>query len=90
MAKKKFGNEYEIQYECVLDHNAYEYLRVSIEVDRANPTTRGVVCLNGRPIGLVEYLGKRRFKATRNGPTELGEFKDLGLAAAKIITDVLP
>ena len=92
MASKKFAKDYQIQYECVMDHDAYNFLRVSIEVDRARPETHGEVCLNGVPVGLIEYIGKKQFKATRYQGKErvnLGEFSILGRAAAAIITDFI-
>jgi hypothetical protein len=92
MARNRFANDFQIQYGCVIDHDTYNSLRVSIEVDRENPETRGEVFLNGHAIGTVEFLGKKRFHATRyNGEKRvtLGEFKELGRAAAGIISDFI-
>jgi hypothetical protein len=93
MSNDRFAKEFLVQYGCVTDHDAYEHLRVSIEVDKAFPETRGIVHLNGRPIGIVEYIDKKQFRAVRYQNTkevELGVYKKLGLATAKIITDLLP
>lgn len=92
MARKKFANEFQIQYGCVIDHDAYNWFRVSIEVDQEHPETRGEVFLNGHPVGLVEFLGKKQFRATRykgEKKVKLGEFPALGKAAAGIISDFI-
>jgi hypothetical protein len=92
MARSKFANEFQIQYGCVIDHDVYNSLRVSIEVDRDTPESRGEVFLNGRAVGLVEFLGKKRFHATRykgEKRVKIGEFAELGKAAASIISDFI-
>lgn len=87
---KKFGDCL-VQYGSVIDHNVYEYLRVSIEVPRGE-TKRGVVMLRGKPVGEVHWLSKNSFAAYRyigNRKKLMGNFKDVGFAAANIITTLL-
>lgn len=57
--KNLFGNEYEILYDTVRDHDTYGHLRVSLEVDR-QMTDRCVVYLNGRSIGIIVTEPARR------------------------------
>lgn len=50
--KNLFGNEYEILYDTIRDHDTYAFLRVTLEVDR-KMTDRCTVLLNGRLIGVI-------------------------------------
>ena len=92
MARIKFAKEFQVQYGCVIDHDAYNSLRISIEVDKESPETKGEVFLNGHAVGIVEFLGKKQFRATRykgEKRVKLGEFPELGKAAAGIISDFI-
>lgn len=84
---KRFGT-HQIQYGVVKDHGIYEHLRVSIEVDDATPTT-GIVYLNGKTVGSIEYVGKKKFRAARTKTGIIGEFTDLGRAAASVISEAI-
>ncbi len=95
MTRPKFAKEYQIQYGCILDHDTYNFLRVSIESDTESPETKGEVFLNGKPVGTIEYIGKKQFLATRyvgmgkNKMVKVGEFKEMGRATAAIISDFI-
>ena len=92
MARQRFAKEFQIQYGCVIDHDTYNFLRVSIEADATSPETKGEVFLNGKAIGTIEYLDKKRFQATRySGDTHVnvGEYRELGRASAAIISDFI-
>lgn len=94
--KRTMGN-YQIQYDTVLDHDTYNYLRVSFEVPRDEPD-RAIVILNGKEIGDI-YTVKNEagkvigFTAKRRPGTATPEivadepFKELGHAAAAIISN---
>lgn len=87
---KKFGDHY-IQYGVVKDHGIYEHLHVSIEVSNEIPTT-GVVILNGREIGTIEVVGKRQYEARRkvnDTLMPLATFKNVGRAAARVVSDFI-
>lgn len=75
--KNLFGNEYEILYDTIRDHDTYGSLRVSLEVDRTL-TDRCVVHLNGRPIGVVMAEPQPRhrvhytaFRFNADGPCQI-------------------
>ena len=85
---KRFGPHI-IQYGVVKDHGIYEHFHVSIEVNNDAPTT-GIVILNGREIGAVEFIGKKQFEARRkinNGLIYVATCKTVGKAAAAVISD---
>ena len=87
---KRFGDHY-IQYGVVKDHGIYEHLHVSIEVTDATPNT-GIVILNGKEIGTIEVVGKRQYEARRKVDDKLiplATFKNVGRAAAKVVSDFI-
>lgn len=89
-SNQRFAKEFLIQYGCITDHDAYEHLRVSVEVDKNSPETKGEVFLNGFPVGTVEFISKHKYQAIRyNGSTKIerGVYKKLGRAISSIITD---
>lgn len=93
--KRTFGN-YQTQYDTILDHDTYSWLRVSFEVPRDEPN-RAILILNGKEIGdiytvtndagkVIGFTAKRRpGTATPEITTE--PFKELGHAAAAIISN---
>jgi hypothetical protein len=103
LKKDRFG-KYEIQYDTILDHDIFEYLRVTFEVPRDNQNI-ATVFLNGESIGSVEvyrengkvkgYLG---WRFTR-GDSDLVQTaipvnngrpeKKLGKIAAMIVTNAV-
>lgn len=54
--KKRRFAEHEIYADCIVDHNTYEYLRVTIEVPRDSGDSVGEVFLNGKAIGKIKIL----------------------------------
>jgi hypothetical protein len=84
---KKFGI-HPIQYGVVKDHSLYENIQVSIEVHQDRPTT-GLVFLNGREVGQVEYVGKKNYRVVRHDKSVIEGFKELGKATAAVISDVI-
>lgn len=60
LKKHLFGDDHEIRYDSIINHDAYKYLRVSLEVPRGQDT-EALVLLNGKEIGkvMVERDGKR-------------------------------
>lgn len=68
-----FGNEYRVAYDVIQDHDAYAFLRISLEVDRKLPDTCTVL-LNGKEIGAVMFT-KNRYYAFRKSP--MGDIKVL-------------
>lgn len=100
LKKERFG-KYELQYDTILDHDAYEYLRVTFEVPRGQ-TDEAYVLLNGYEVGKVKtvsdgkkiigYLAlrvvRRTEACTQFDPINNGEpYKHIGKAAAAIISD---
>ena len=104
-AKQLFGKKYEkrtmgsynVQYDTILDHDTYAYLRVSFEVPRDEPN-HAILILNGKEIGdiytqmneagkVVGFTAKRR-PGTATPELRFDEpFKDIGHAAAAIISN---
>lgn len=92
---RTFGNDYTVRYDTVLDHDTYSWLRVSFEIPREDKDT-AVLVLNGKEIGTIKTVRDERkhclgFAAFRhplsNDPIRPALFKELGHAAAAIITD---
>jgi hypothetical protein len=65
-----FNNEYQILYDTIRDHDVYNYLKVSLEVDRGMDNV-AVVWLNGKPIGAITIID-HKYKALRKDT--MGEF----------------
>lgn len=103
MAKKPepmFGDDYDMKFDCIVNHEAYSFLRVSVEVPR-DQNKELVVLLNGREVGRLEAIRNMRkrvtgFKAFRFGKpndpsrqTPVGDapFPEMGRACAAIISD---
>jgi hypothetical protein len=97
MLKKHYFGAYEIQYDTILDHDIYEYLRVTFELSRETPYDNSTVLLNGVPVGKI-YLYKEkgkvkgyrgvRFRGNEEIPVNKGlPHKKLGKIAAMIISD---
>ncbi len=84
---KRFGI-HPIQYGVVKDHGIYEHLQVSIEVHDSKPTI-GIVFLNGNEVGEIEYVGKKHYKIMRKNKQVVDGFKELGKAAAAVISNVI-
>jgi hypothetical protein len=83
---KRFG-VHPVQYGVIKDHGVYENIQVSVEVHAERPTI-GVVFLNGKEVGTVEYMAKKHYKITRHDSTVIDGFKELGKATAAVISDV--
>lgn len=97
LAKKIFGDDHEIMYDSVINHDVYEYLRVSLEVPRGQ-TTEALILLNNKEIGkvIVEKQGKKTFGYTPFKKSDIGEyirlsdtktFRKLGKAVASVVSD---
>ncbi len=86
---RKFGT-LPILYDIVTDHDIYEYLRITIEVPRGQ-TSRAIVTLRGREVGEIVVHGKEYvpFRYTPKSKRKLPSTTTVGLAAAKIITNLL-
>lgn len=99
--KKFFGDDHEICYDSVGNHDVYKFLRVSLEVPR-NQTDKTIVLLNGKEIGEIfvskdgsktlGYTGYRYRSEANN--TYLAKDKishrHLGKVVAAIISDYAP
>jgi hypothetical protein len=94
--KNRFG-KYELQYDTIIDHDAYEHLRITFEVPRGQDTN-AMVLLNGREVGVVsvvregkKIIGYQAFRLGQYGnPYQIHPpFKHIGRAAAAIITDLI-
>jgi hypothetical protein len=94
---RTFGNDYQIQYDTVLDHDTYNWLRVSFEVDRGN-NDKAVLVLNGKEIGIImtirdesgRFMGFHAYRKNEDpsaAPLGSSLFNELGHAAAAIITN---
>ncbi len=94
--KRTMGN-YTNQYDTILDHDTYQYLRVSFEVPRDEPN-HAILVLNGKEIGdiytVMDEKGKViGFRAERRPGTATPKitfdepFKEIGHAAAAIISN---
>ena len=97
LAKNLFGDDHEIEYDVIRNHDVYSYLRVILEVPRGQKEM-AIVVLNGKEVGEVTVR--------KNGNKTLGytarrydvpddnlswhqvetEFRYLGLAVASIIS----
>ena len=98
LAKNLFGDDHEIEYDIIRNHDVYSYLRVILEVPRGQKNI-AIVVLNGKEVGEVHVRkeGKKTlgYSAKRyDSPgdnlrwLEIGtEFKQLGLAVAAIISN---
>lgn len=84
---KRFGI-HPIQYGVVKNHGVYENFQVSVEVHASKPTI-GLVFLNGKHVGEVEYVAKKHYKIKRHDNTIIDGFKELGKATAAVISDVI-
>jgi hypothetical protein len=86
--------EYEIQYDTIIDHDAYQFLRISLEVPRDNKTT-AIVVLNGKNIGVIRSIaqGKKTlfigYRLINNQEILISHppAKAIGKIAAAIISD---
>jgi len=97
LAKNLFGDDHEIEYDVIRNHDVYSYLRVILEVPRGQKEV-AIVVLNGKEVGEVKVRkeGKktlgytaRRYDVPGNNlrwHTVGTEFKQLGLAVASIIS----
>jgi hypothetical protein len=97
LKKNMFGDDHEIKYDSIINHDTYTFLRISLEVPRGQDT-EALVLLNGQEIGkvFVERNGKktvgyfpfRKCLSTGNyvecAPTII---RKMGKAIASIITD---
>ena len=95
-----FHGRYEIRYDTLIDHDAYNFLRISIEVPREQ-TNQCLVVLNGQEVGLIEvasihkgkaktfhawrYVKKQKDKIVKQKLK--GEFENVGRATAAVISD---
>lgn len=87
--------DYEICYDTIIDHDVYQYLRVSLEVPRNTPRDTVVVVLNGINIGIIRAFKQGRHTVfvgsrVRNGEeTALSILpsRNIGKIAAAIISD---
>lgn len=95
MLKKNKIGPYEIQYDTVIDHDVFAFLRVSLEVPRGQNECAHVL-LNGQEVGIIRVVKdgrKVRFAAARlrdGMEVPLSYFepsKEIGKAAAAIISD---
>lgn len=100
LAKKMFHGRYEIRYDTLIDHDAYNFLRISIEVPR-DQSDECLVVLNGKEVGLIvvankingkaktfhayRYIQKAKNKIAKQKVK--GEFDNVGRATASIISD---
>jgi hypothetical protein len=91
---RTFGNNYEVSYDTILDHDTYSFLRVSLEIPREEKDA-AVLVLNGKEVGIIRTVRNAKgvvigFAAYRNkeNPTVIREepFEFVGQAAAAIIT----
>jgi hypothetical protein len=80
----------EVRYETLIDHNAYEYLRVTIDVPR-NQKEKAIVLLRGKEVGELNLIGNKilAIRYGKKNKKKVGTFEDVGLATASIITDLL-
>jgi hypothetical protein len=97
LKKTLFGDDHEIKYDSIINHDTYTYLRVSLEVPRGQ-TEQALVLLNGKEVGKViawrkekktlGYMPYRKDKETGQFTT-LGteSVRELGRAVASIISD---
>ena len=100
-AKTMFCNAYEIRYDTLIDHDVYNFLRVSLEVPR-DQTEIALVVLNGKEIGKIKVQWDEnhkkasgwkayRYKPTKKNPSASkcldGIFDNVGRAAAAVISD---
>jgi hypothetical protein len=97
LKKLLFGDDHEIKYDSIINHDTYTYLRVALEVPRGQ-TQHALVLLNGKEIGKVvvwhnekKTLGYTPYRKDRNTGDflTLGEtpVRELGKAVAAIISD---
>lgn len=98
LAKNIFGDDHEIEYDVIRNHDVYSYLRVSLEVPRGQKEV-AIVLLNGKEIGevAVKKQGKKTLGYTARRYDVPGdnlrwytigtEFRQLGLAVAAIISN---
>lgn len=88
---RKFGT-HTVLYDVVIDHDIYEYLRITLEVPR-NQSTKAIVTLRGVPVGEIVFKDKKyipfRYGKTSANKKRLKETSHPGLAAAKIVTNLL-
>lgn len=99
LKKERFGNVFEICYDTVIDHDAYQFLRISLEVPRDNKEVATVV-LNGKDVGRIQVvranptnrksrvLGFDAFRLSDGGEVYRGRSPKLGMAVSWVITDV--
>jgi hypothetical protein len=95
MRKKNFfGNDHEILYGTVFNHDAYAFLHIILETQPGS--TESIVKFNHQEVGKIElimvgkecrYLPYRKVgkKFVRHLPKK--QFEELGRAVASVITD---
>lgn len=91
---KKFG-DCEVRYGVAIDHDAYRYLRLGLEIANGQNTV-GVVTLAAMPVGEIVTTDHKTFKAYRYKTVRnkvkkisVGKADSVGLAMAKVISDLL-
>jgi hypothetical protein len=98
LAKNLFGDDHEIQYDTIINHDVYSFLRISLEVPRGQKE-KAILLLNGKEIGeiIVKKDGKTtlgytaiRYHGINPHMHSIGFYEQLGLACAAIITDYIP
>jgi hypothetical protein len=92
--KMYFGNDHEIMYGTVYNHDAYAHLHITLEIQPGN--TESIVLFNHKEVGKVEMIPMKKSvvyvpyrkvgnKFVQHLPKT--KFKELGRAVASIITD---
>jgi hypothetical protein len=95
--QRTFGDGFEIKYDTVTNHDAYSFLRVTLEVERGCDT-EAVVLLNGLIVGKLVvfkhgarygYKIWRRCQSSGTYTQHLSHvmFAEMGRAVAAIISD---
>ncbi len=94
--KNYFGDDHEILFDTVINHDVYAYLRVNLEVPRGQDT-EAIINLNNRTIGKVTAIRSEGGTTTgyvpqlfngsgfEAGPQE--PIRELGKAIARVVTN---
>lgn len=94
--KKFFGDDHEILYGTVINHDAYAFLHITLEVPRGQDT-ESIIVFNGKEVGKIVVV-RNGTKVTRYMPFRKIDdkfvlhkpdihFRELGRAVASVITD---
>lgn len=90
-AKKYFGDDHEIMYDSVMNHDAYAFLRITLDVPRGQDT-ESIINLNNKPIGKVRVIREGTktvgYEVDRDGVWV--RVRELGQAVAAAVSGHIP